>query len=243
LLVVGCLLAVDKSAQAKAKRVNQGGQQQAAVLAQQWRSALQTELAFVRQICPDLPPPDRVRVKVAAEQALRAAAQNLSALQDLTDYEGPTPQSMIRDAVAEKLHEALPADQWEHFAAEAAARIKRRKTAAIGLVLAYIDDLLFLTPQQRDQISQALTDRWKPAWEGWLQLRFRFAVPALRNEMVVPYLNPDQKAAWENNLSKMALSVQFITGQMSDDDIPMDADWWNEAAADAKPVGEDVPPP
>jgi hypothetical protein len=246
LVLVGGLLAVGAPAEAaKAKKVNPGGQQQAVMLAQQWRSCLLIELAFVRHICPDLPPRERVRVRAAAEKALQAAANELSGLQDQSESDKSTPQAMIRVAIAEKLRDALPPEKWKQFESEAEARVKRRQTAVIGLLVEHIDETLYLTPEQRNQIARALADHWKPAWEGWLQLRFMQGFPTLPRDVLTPYLDEEQRATC-NKTQKIALSVQFITGQMPNDDVK-ETDWWDEAVTKPKQagaaVGADVPPP
>jgi hypothetical protein len=226
-----------RQAKAKANRF----QGQAANFAQQWRTCLVAELAFVRQICPDLPPPQRVLVKAAGEKALLAAAEQLAGTQDLFNYQGGTPQSMIRDAFAETLRAALPPEQWLHYTAEAEARTKRRQAAVIRLVVEHIDQALYLRPEQRDQIGRAMADHWKPAWEGWLQLRFMQGTPTLPNDIVQTYLDLDQQSAWLD-LPKMALSVHYVTGIMPNGVAP-DTSWWDEAAPKPKEAGADVPAP
>jgi len=229
--------AVERQAKAKANRF----QGQAANFAQQWRTCLVAELAFVRQICPDLPPPQRLLVKAAGEKALLAAAEELAGTQDLFNYQGGTPQSMIRDAFAETLRAALPPEQWLHYTAEAEARTKRRQAAVIRLVVEHIDQALYLRLEQRDQIGRAMADHWKPAWEGWLQLRFMQGTPTLPNDIVTPYLDPDQKNAWQD-LPKTGLSVHYVTGIMPNGVAP-DTSWWDEAAPKPKEAGADVPAP
>ena len=191
---------------------------------------------------PIWPPTCAVRVKAAAEDALLTAANDLAANQDLSNYKGPTPQSMIRAAVFAELCEELPADQWAHFAAEAEARVKRRQTAAIELLIEHIDKALYLRQQQRDRISTALADHWQQAWEGWLQLRFMQVTPMLPNDMLMPYLDAEQKAAWQA-IAKQGLQPYYITGQIQQNGQAANTDWWDEALPKAKPAAADVPAP
>ncbi|HEX4146598.1 MAG TPA: hypothetical protein VHY91_24060 [Pirellulales bacterium] len=243
LCVIGGLLLGVGTPQAQAKKLNPNNKAQAANLAQNWRAALLSELSFVRQICPDLTPEQRVPIKAAAEQALLAAADELAGTQDMLNYKGLTPQAMIRVAVAAELHKALPADQFEHFAAEAEARVKRRQTAVVELLVEHVDQALFLRPEQRDQIRGALAEHWRPVWEGWLQLRFMQGTPNLSNDEVVPFLDAEQKAAWQT-VAKIPLYPHYITGQMNNGQ-PVNNDWWDEGLPKdkAKPAADDVPAP
>jgi hypothetical protein len=241
LIAAGILLAGNTPAQAR-KQANPNIKAQAANLVNQWRAGFQSELAFVRHICPNLPPDLRVSVKAAAEQALLAAADEVPGNQDLSNYKGPTPQSMIRAAVFAELCESLPADQWAHFAAEAEARVKRRQTAAIELLVEHVDQALYLKQEQRDQIRTALADHWQPAWEGWLQLRFMQGTPTLPNDMVMPYLDAEQKARWQA-IGKQGLSPYYLMGQIQQNGRAVDTDWWDEALPKTKPAAADVPAP
>ena len=100
-------------------------------------------------MCPDLPQPQRENVEAAAEQALVAAAEEtLTANPRPNNNAGsqlPIPQAIIRDALSKGLRTALPADQWERFAAEAEARIKRRREAVILMVIEHLDNVLYLS--------------------------------------------------------------------------------------------------
>jgi hypothetical protein len=145
---------------------------------------------------------------------------------------------MIREAVSEALHETLPAVQWEHFAAEAEARIKRRQDAVVLLLVEHLDNELYLTSEQRDQISRSLADHWQNAWEGWLQLRHTPNVPSLPADVVMPYLDPDQKQAWEK-IPKLQLAFNPFSGNID----PADLAWWDEATPAIQGVRADVPAP
>ena len=224
---------------AAAKRVAAANNAQAQQLAQQWRPTLLVELSFVRLLCPDLPPAKRVVVKAAGEQALLAAAEAATGAQRVANARRSPPQPMIRDALSETLREVLPADQWEHFSAESEARSKRRQAAIIRLVVEHIDEALYLTGQQRDQITQSLVGRWQPAWEGWLQLRYQRNLPVMPDDAVIPFLDADQKQAWQK-IPKVQFGPNAVHVNMQN--AAFDNDWWDEAAP-AKPPGSDVPPP
>jgi hypothetical protein len=213
---------------------------QALAIAQQWRPTLVVELSFIRLICPGLTPRQRVVVKAAGEQALVAAADAATGVQRGVITKRSTPQAMIRDALSDALHEVLPDDKWEQFAAESEARTKRRQSAVIRLVVEHVDEALYLRQEQRDQISHALADRWQPAWESWLQMRYARNLPVMPDEVVTPYLDADQKQAWQK-----IPKVQFGFNAVNVNNGNAGADamaWWDEAAP-AGPKGADVPPP
>jgi hypothetical protein len=222
------------------KRVNPAARAQANALAQQWRPALVVELAFVRLVCPDLSPEQRVLVKAAGEQALFTAADTMAGGARRATP-GTTPQAMIREALADALRETLAADEWKRFAAEAEARVKRRQTTIIRLVVGHLDDSLYLSDEQRNEISRSLADHWQTAWESWMQLRYARNLPAMPDDVVLPYLDPDQKQAWGKipKANFNANSIHINMGNIA----PLDAAWWDEGLPALNDAAADVPPP
>jgi len=227
------------------KRVNLDNVAQANALAQQWRPTLVVELSFIRLVCPNLPPQQRVVVKAAGEQALFSAADAAATPRAMAlngvALKAASPQALIRTALSDALHEVLPADQWERFAAESEARAERRKTAVIRLVVEHLDEALYLTTEQRDQISRSLADHWQSAWENWLQLRYARNLPVMPEDIVTPYLDRDQRIAWEK-IPKVQLGNQVMHVNMGNV-APENTDWWDEAAPREKNAAADVPPP
>jgi hypothetical protein len=227
------------------KRVNLDNVAQANALAQQWRPTLMVELSFIRLVCPNLPPQQRVVVKAAGEQALFSAADAAATPRAMAlngvALKAASPQALIRTALSDALHEVLPKDLWERFAAESAARAERRKTAVIRLVVEHLDEALYLTTEQRDQISRSLADHWQSAWENWLQLRYARNLPVMPEDIVTPYLDQDQRIAWEK-IPKVQLGNHVMHVNMGNV-APENTDWWDEAIPREKDAAADVPPP
>ena len=221
------------------KRMKPARQAQAAQLAQQWQPILLSELLFVRRMCPDLKPESRVRVKAAGEKVLEEAAATTVP----TQFSGTSHQAMIREAISEALREELTPEEWKTFAVEAEARVKRRQTAVILVIVQHLDEMLYLSQEQREKIHQELVDRWKNGWEGWMQLRHMQGVPSLPDDIVVPFLDREQKDTWRKT-AKMTLGNDFfLIHQMNNGDLG-DTEWWDEAKpAGAEEASTDVPAP
>jgi len=211
------------------------------VLLQQWRPTLVTELAFVRQMCPDLAQPHRAQVKAAAEQALREGVNQLATNPAPANGLGSDQfdlQSRIRQALLASLREGLSAEAWEHFEVEADARVKRRQAAIVSLLVGHIDSVLYLSPEQCERISQAIEQSWQENWDGWIQMRFSQGVPDLPADLVVPYLEPDQRQVWEK-LAKMKCGTHLVSRSVNQAELA----WWDEMPAESKDANTDVPPP
>jgi hypothetical protein len=202
---------------------------------QQLRPVLTAELAFIRQFC-DVPKELRPKIKAAGEASLQQAARELAG-QQFPDNRGglrrsnspPDPRRTICEALARSLAENLKADQIARYTAESAKRTARRKEAAILCAVSQLDEALWLTEKQREQITVSISANWEGKWEQWLMLHRYGAMyyPTIPDGLVISHLNEEQRTVW-NGLQK----VDFGGWGGFDVQVQVDDDgWWGEPLA------------
>jgi hypothetical protein len=214
---------------------------------EQWRPTLNVELNFVRLVCGEIPMEQRKQIKAAGDQALSDVAKALVEQQQqaqqqmqqqpnlLVQWLGMklqprpiVPTTRIRETIAKAVKENVEGAIADRYAVEQAARLGRQKRAAILVVMARLDQFLYLTADQRREISESISAAWRPEWESWLygssyQSHF---VPQFADQHVA-CLNDEQKSVWES-LQKVDFGFNNL-GQQAQ----LDVEWWGGP----KPMG------
>lgn len=226
-------------AQLAVNGVVQGGNANDALVMQfqtQFAPILISELSFIRTIC-EIPKAERPKIKKAGDAALKDAAQKYAKGQQQRQGNAGRiePAVIIRTALAGALKTVLPEEQMIRYSEEAARRMALRKRAAIMNVVSRLDGILFLSPQQRDELTAALDKNWQVEWENWLMMAVyaHQYVPMIPDQHIVKHLNAEQKSVW-NSLQKIQFGYyNFNMGA----EVPDGADWWGEEAEEpAKPA-------
>lgn len=197
--------------------------------AAQMRPILIAELNFVRQMC-ELTPEQRTQVRAAGEAALLEAARGVFRQRQPQQLQLPgvnrtvlEPRKQIREAIGAALAAALTDEALKPYREESDRRAAFRRRAAIGYAVSRLDGTLYLTPRQRDEITESLTKNWQEAWESWLMMQVygdRY-FPTIPDQFVVRALNPDQVAVWRG-LQKVQISNwSNVNGEAIEDD-----GWW-----------------
>ena len=207
----------------------------------QFQPLANVELEFVRQICPDLTPEQRIKVKSAVEASVKEAAGQQARFQMPGVQRAnaariaPQPAKIIRTGLAEILQETLTAEQMTRYEDESVKRSASRKhTATVGAI-SRMDVILFLTSDQRDQLTESITDNWQDDWESWLMLSMygNQYMPQIPDKLVVPHLTTDQASVWRG-LQKINFASWnvFNANQVNDEGD----DWWGNKPAPARPA-------
>jgi hypothetical protein len=214
---------------------------------EQWRPTLNAELSFARLICGDIPMEQRKQIKAAGDLALSNVAKALVEQQQqaqqqmqqqpnfLVQWLGMklqprpiVPTTRIRQSLAKAIKETVEPTISDRYAVEQAARLARQKRAALLVVMARLDQFLYLTVDQRREISASISTAWRPEWESWLhgssyQSNY---VPQFADQHVA-CLNDDQKSVWAS-LQKVDFGIANF-GQQAQ----LDVEWWGGP----KPMG------
>ena len=201
---------------------------------QQYRAVLTSELAFVRQICHQLPLKDRIAIRAKGEASLREAAR-LTADQQVRNQrpvaglrvraastELMSPRTVIRQGLSEALKQVLSQADWEVFSFEAEQRLLARKNAAITDAVARFDAALHFTVEQREKVTAGINSNWQDKWEEWLMI-YMYSdqyYPMVPDQMILTHLSAEQRAIWPN-LQRISIGFyERVEGVVAADD------WW-----------------
>lgn len=196
--------------------------------AAQLRPLLIAELNNVRQNC-DLSVEQRGRVRAAAEAELLVVARSMFRQQQPQIRIGGVnaavsePRKRIRDAIDAALAETLAEEPLKTYRAESARRSEFRRRAAINYVVARLDRTLYLTPEQRQEVTRSLTDNWQDSWESWplMQVYGDQYFPVVPDQYIIRPLKPDQVSVWRGLQKIQISSLNSIQGNVVEDD-----GWW-----------------
>jgi hypothetical protein len=219
-------------------------------LVMQYQPLVTAELAFVRQICDDLSPEQRKKIKSATEASLKHAATQMAQFQQggalvlqangirtIRAKREPEPAYIIRDGLGQALQDSLAAEQLDRYRGEAAKRLETRKRAAVASVVARLDAALYLTADQREAVTESISANWQSKWENWLLLSAYGGqyLPQFP-EKCVSCLSDEQLAVWRG-LQKIEVGMfNFNPGGV----VPNDDGWWDGRKPGQKPPADAV---
>ena len=134
------------------------------------------------------------------------------------------PRSSIEEGVAVSVKKHLKPEQAAQYDAELAKRREFHQQAAAENLIAAIDEKLFLSADQRQKISDELTEHWDESWGVQLDNLVHMGnyLPQVPDKHVVQHLNADQRKVW-NGIQKVHFGPAFgneqnwIGGQAIDD--------------------------
>src|SRR5439155_14546295 len=105
-------------------------------------------------------------------------------------------------AVAGAVRETLPPEQAARYQKELDQRATARKHAILLNLIGMLDNALFLTTEQREQLFEILKNNWQDSWNQsqWFTLAGQY-YPPMPDAKIVPILTEPQKDIWRG-LSK-----------------------------------------
>jgi hypothetical protein len=171
---------------------------------QRYRPMLWAEYHLVRLVC-GLSPEQCKAIARDAEHAFQEAVAKVG-IQHMriirNNRAGARPRHEPDDSIHEGLDRAIRAhltpDQAKKYQAELDRRAASRKQAAIDNIAARLDEVLVLTPEQRDKLRDSLTKNWQEDWSFSPEMLLFNAhiFPMIPDKFVVPFLNESQKSIW-----------------------------------------------
>jgi hypothetical protein len=216
----------------------------------QFRAILKSEYQFLLAVCE--PTKDQRReIARAGEAALKSVASQYADWQmnrrvvngKITP--NPDPAKVIREGLDSAAAAHLSAAQVARYRDEVAKRMDDQKRACVLNLVAKLDQLLYLTEDQRARLTELLTERWETSWAPSLQslLNTGDYFPMVPDYVITPVLNDSQRKVWSG-----AQKVQFgglngwVNGMMIDDTPLEDAELGPEAKAGANGPREEERP-
>ena len=116
----------------------------------------------------------------------------------------------------------LTSQQFARYQTELEKRDAHRTHSAVRYLVDAVDHDLFLSDQQRVQLTESLTSHWDRSWDWALeyQLYGNPFYPVGVEPYVTPFLDANQKKAWQGHqrLGANANSFGMLGGFMNDND-------------------------
>lgn len=116
---------------------------------------LKRELSLVRAACPTLDPAARAEILAAGRVAVAGQAAGRTPLVDGVEI-----------ALEEALRRQVGADAADAYRVERDARVARRRSTAIAVLVEVIDRDALLDAEGRAALRRALEENWRPEWDG-----------------------------------------------------------------------------
>src|SRR5262249_21281007 len=154
--------------------------------------------------------------RTRAARRLEAVAQyvfiNQTLIQEILNWLGKESKlelrTRIQQEVSHAVRDALSPEQAARFDEELQRRNHSRQMAMVQFLIVKLDEVLCLSPPQREQLSERLFAHWEESWESafraWQGNEEFF--PEIPGRFVVPLLDSEQAAVWSG--------IQKISGGM-----------------------------
>ena len=224
----------------EARRKAQLDQQDAMVqqfeqqFAPQFRQLYRTELHFVRLVCQ---PTKQQFENISAdgEPALKETIKKFAMSMRGAAMVQSDPRTPIADALAKSVRATLSAEQAARYQAELDHRAVARKRVALLNLVANIDKILLLSPEQREQLSEILEKNWNESWNQTQMLMYMGqSFPQMPDVRILAILTETQKSVWRG-ISKGNVRFGFNLGMVQGIELD-DPVWDDRPAANIKAV-------
>jgi len=106
---------------------------------------------------------------------------------------------LLQNGLAVVMKKHLSPEQWSHYQAEVDKRDASRKQSAIRYLVDSLDRELYLSDQQREKLTDALSFHWHDRWYLYLEyvLNGNPFYPLGVDPIVTPLLTDAQKKVWQ----------------------------------------------
>ena len=175
----------------------------------QARPLVRAELIFVRKIC-ELDVEHFRRINQDVEAEFKEVAKKLVEAQQqgrvrvagrVQTAQTVDGLSLLHEALASVMKKDLTPEQFARYQAEVEKRDARRKQSAVRYLVDAIDRDLFLSDQQRLQLTESLSSHWDQSWDLALeyQLYGNPFYPVGVDPYLTPFLDANQQKAWQGH--------------------------------------------
>jgi len=183
--------------------VNANFDNQAVQFRRQYRQALLAEYQRLLAVCEPTKEQRRLIAR-GGEDALTAAARRVAEMQNnfrpagQAAQDNRSPRAIIQEGLLAAVKANLSAEQAARFEKEIKARADDFKRAAVGSIVARLDQNLFLTAEQRSKLTEALEAGWNDAWcpSPLMFVNDSTIFPQIPDNFIVPVLDASQKKVW-----------------------------------------------
>ena len=178
------------------------------------------DLDLLKASC-ELTREQRPKIKAAGLASVKKGAKEFTAKMQKGNHDEQSAMMTIRRDLRKAFDSILTKEQSATYQSAIDRRTAAHKKATLRIVVAELDNLLYLTREQRDKIMQTLDGKWQESWESWLQISQYGGnyVPTVPDEHLTPHLNQQQKTVWQG--------AQKVSPGLGGSDRAGDQDWWD----------------
>lgn len=206
----------------------------------QFRHMVRSELHFMRITCQ---PTKQQFEKIAADTEVTAKATTKQlaeiwqkmqrggmGVQEVTD-----PRTPITDALTKSVRAHLASDQADRYQQELEKRVVARKKATVLSLVAIVDKILVLTPDQRDKMVDLFDKNWHKSWNDPQILMYGGQFfPEMPDAKMLPILTESQKLVWQG-ITKQRIHLGFHSHFNNLQGIDLGEEVWDDPAAPDQP--------
>lgn len=187
----------------------------------QFQQLLKSELHFLRVVCQ--PTKEQFdKITADGEGALQTVIRNVAlnfrgGRRGIQGAEDPgDPRAAVANALVKSAKTHLSADQVTKYQKELDHRTAARKHAIVLNLVAHADQVLVLTPDQRDKLTDILNNNWHSSWNQTQLFTYGGQYfPAMPDAKINPILSDAQKKVWQGvqkgNIS-FGIDLNFAQG-------------------------------
>jgi hypothetical protein len=188
----------------------------------QFRQMYKSELHFMRVVTE---PTRQQFEKIAAdaEPGNKAAMRSFAmSMRGMARDQGD-PRSIVAAAIAKAVKETLSPEQAARFQKEIDLRTAAHKRLFVTNLVAMIDQVVILQPEQRDRLAKVLIENWDDSWQMQILMYGGQYFPAMPDAKIVPILSDAQRQVWQgvsrNTVRFGANFFGFAQGAELDDEV------------------------
>jgi len=151
-------------------------------------------------------PAQRREIAIEAGRGVKELARNLAAINNGNRPMGrlvsarSDPRKLIHDSVATAAMSKLTPEQLTRFQAESERKTQDRREVVLLNIVAKIDQLLILSPDQRGKLQESLRAQWDDRTYPQIEMLVTYDAyfPAIPDAQIRPILTDAQRKVWQD---------------------------------------------
>jgi hypothetical protein len=188
----------------------------------QIRQVCRTELHFMRLVTQPTKPQFE-KVAADGEASLKTIIREIALAMRGNPSNVSDPRTLIADAIAKSVRTTLSPDQAARYQKELDDRAAARKRTALLNLVGMVDNVLFLTTEQRDRLGEILASNWDDSWNHaqWLTISGQY-FPSMPDAKILPILSAAQQNVWrgiQKGNVRFGFSLGFVQGIHIEDEV------------------------
>ncbi|HEX4589669.1 MAG TPA: hypothetical protein VH120_07050 [Gemmataceae bacterium] len=209
----------------------------------QFRQLTKSELHFMR-VVTGVTREQYEKIATDADPAMKVAIRNFAQAMrgGIARGDQNDPRMPITEAIAKSVKATLSPEQANRYQKELDERRAARKRLVVANLVAMIDRVVILRPDQREKLGEVLAENWDNSWDQLQLLMYGGQYfPAMPDAKIRPILSEAQQTVWrgipKGNVH-FGVNFGFVQGIEFDDEL-----WDGEAPKKDADKGEEKKEP